>query len=86
MCFSDKMDQIEMPQASVTCLYGIIDLPGLCQRQVDAVKLSAETNRYLLYLTVRKLGPILAKKLLKKCTYIWLLAIDIYIFYLYNMQ
>ena len=63
------MDPSDMPQASVTCLYSIVDLPKLCERQKDHVTVSADTKKYLLYLTVRKLGPILAKKLLKKCTY-----------------
>ncbi|KAI0211317.1 hypothetical protein LSAT2_003839, partial [Lamellibrachia satsuma] len=63
---NEAVEDVETRQASVACLYSIVELPKLCQSQTGMVKISAETNRYLLYLTVRKLGPILAKKLVKK--------------------
>ena len=66
---NEAVEDVETRQASVACLYSIVELPKLCQSQTGTVKISAETNRYLLYLTVRKLGPILAKKLVKKCMY-----------------
>ena len=67
MEIDDKMRQVSVP-----CLYSIVELPMLCKKQTGTSKISAETNRYLLYLTVRKLGPLLAKKLVKKCTYMQL--------------
>jgi hypothetical protein len=54
----------EMKDAQVSCLSGIIDLQRLCQKQ--NLKLSTETNQYLVYLTLKKLGPFMALKLISK--------------------
>lgn len=54
----------EMKDAQVSCLSGIIDLQRLCQKQ--NLKLSTETNQYLVYLTLKKLGPFVAQKLISK--------------------
>lgn len=53
-----------MKDAQVSCLSGIIDLQRLCQKQ--NLKLSTETNQYLVYLTLKKLGPFMAQKLISK--------------------
>ena len=67
----------EMKDAQVSCLSGIIDLQRLCQKQ--NLKLSTETNQYLVYLTLKKLGPFIAQKLISKRKWwlylqIWLLC------------
>lgn len=54
----------EMKDVQVSCLSGIIDLQRACQKQ--NLKLSAETNQYLVYLTLKKLGPFVAQKLISK--------------------
>ncbi|XP_071133777.1 histone-lysine N-methyltransferase SUV39H2-like [Mytilus edulis] len=54
----------EIKDAQVSCLSGIIDLQRACQKQ--NLKLSAETNQYLVYLTLKKLGPFVAQKLISK--------------------
>ena len=51
-------------QPNVPALYTVIDLQRLCQEQ--KVTLSTETNRYMLYTTLRKIGAVQAQKLIKK--------------------
>ena len=51
---------------TVDCLYSIADIPRLCQ--ASNIQISADTNRFMLYLTLRKLGPCTAEKIVKKCT------------------
>lgn len=58
----------EIKDAQVSCLSGIIDLQRACQKQ--NLKLSAETNQYLVYLTLKKLGPFVAQKLISKRKFI----------------
>lgn len=48
----------------IPCLSGILDLQDVCQR--ENVKFSSETNRYLVTLMLKKLGPLMAAKLLNK--------------------
>ncbi len=60
------MDDV-VNEAKVACLYNVCDLQKLCQK--NQLNFSAETNRYLLYLTLKKLGPILSQKLVKKRMY-----------------
>lgn len=48
----------------IPCLSGILDLQQVCQR--ENVKFSSETNRYLVYLMLKKVGPLMASKLLDR--------------------
>ncbi|GAB1602640.1 hypothetical protein Ahia01_000543600 [Argonauta hians] len=50
--------------AQVPCLSGILDLQRMCQQ--ENVKFSSETNRYLVYLMLKKVGPMMASKLLDR--------------------
>lgn len=51
----------------IPCLSGILDLQQVCQR--ENVKFSSETNRYLVYLMLKKVGPLMASKLLDRLMY-----------------
>ncbi|XP_041349660.1 uncharacterized protein LOC121368956 [Gigantopelta aegis] len=50
--------------ARVPCLLGILDLQKLVQS--ENLHFSEETNRYLLYQTLKKVGPDEAQKLISK--------------------
>eukprot|EP00106_Octopus_bimaculoides_P015504 XP_014782946.1 PREDICTED: histone-lysine N-methyltransferase ASHH1-like [Octopus bimaculoides] len=52
-------DDVQVP-----CLSGILDLQRMCQE--ENVKFSSETNRYLVYLMLKKVGPMMASKLLDR--------------------
>ncbi|XP_033746371.1 histone-lysine N-methyltransferase SUV39H2-like [Pecten maximus] len=56
--------EVEIKDAQVACLSGIIDLQKTCQQ--EKLRFSPETNQYLLYQTLRKLGPYVAQKLVSK--------------------
>ncbi|XP_060071011.1 histone-lysine N-methyltransferase SUV39H1-like [Ylistrum balloti] len=56
--------ELEIKDAQVACLSGIIDLQKACQQ--EKLRFSPETNQYLLYQTLRKLGPYVAQKLVSK--------------------
>ena len=64
---SDSEDERENQQGQVKCLYTVAELEKACQKQ--QLRLSAEANRYLLHLTVRKLGQSRVQKIVKKCKY-----------------
>lgn len=53
-----------MKDAQVACLSGIIDLQKTCQQ--EKLRFSPETNQYLLYQTLKKVGPYVAQKLVTK--------------------
>ena len=52
----------------VACLCNIEDLSKKAQSK--NVKISKETNSYMVYLLLRKLGAPQAKKLIQKCKYL----------------
>ena len=56
-------DELKLP-----CLYNFVDLQRLCESQ--NVQLSTETNRYMLSLTFKKIGPTLSQKLIQKCKFV----------------
>ncbi|XP_062574314.1 histone-lysine N-methyltransferase SUV39H2-like [Saccostrea cucullata] len=58
------MGIIEIFESRVPCLSDILDLQRTCQKQ--ELKFSPDTNRYLLYLTLKKVGPFVAQKLVSK--------------------
>ncbi|XP_048741043.2 histone-lysine N-methyltransferase SUV39H2-like isoform X2 [Ostrea edulis] len=58
------MGIIEIFESRVPCLSDILDLQRNCQKQ--QLKFSTDTNRYLLYLTLKKVGPFVAQKLVSK--------------------
>ncbi|KAL5015151.1 hypothetical protein ScPMuIL_009421 [Solemya velum] len=59
------MDIDEKPkEARIACLSGIFDLQRACQR--ENLRLSTETNQFLVYLTLKKVGPVVAQKLVSK--------------------
>lgn len=64
------MGIIEIFESRVPCLSDILDLQRNCQKQ--QLKFSTDTNRYLLYLTLKKVGPFVAQKLVSKCKCIYL--------------
>lgn len=58
------MGIIEIFESRVPCLSDILDLQRTCQK--NQLKFSTDTNRYLLYLTLKKVGPFVAQKLVSK--------------------
>lgn len=50
--------------ARVACLSDIVGLQRKCEQQ--QLQFSAETNEFLLYQTLKQVGPILAQKLISK--------------------
>ncbi|XP_071082158.1 histone-lysine N-methyltransferase SUV39H2-like [Haliotis cracherodii] len=48
----------------VACLSGILDLQRVCQR--ENLQFSPETNKFLVYQTLKKVGPWTAQKLISK--------------------
>lgn len=52
----------------VACLSGILDLQRVCQR--ENLQLSPETNKFLVYQTLKKVGPWRAQKLISKRKYV----------------
>ena len=59
------MSVISIFESEVSCLSSILDLQRSCQTQ--NVELSTETNKYLLYLTLKKVGPSIAQRVVSKC-------------------
>lgn len=57
----------EIKEIQINCLSNIPDLQRSCQK--EQLKFSAETNEFLLYLTLKKLGPFMAQKLVSKCKF-----------------
>ena len=64
---SDSESEPEQLDSRVSCLYNIIDLQRVCQKH--NLKFSEETNKYLLYHTLKQLGPVLSQKLVTKREY-----------------
>ena len=58
---------MEENELQLPCLYNFVDLQHLCEYQ--NVKLSEDTNRYMLRITFKKIGPTLAQKLIQKREY-----------------
>ncbi|KAH3880143.1 histone-lysine N-methyltransferase SUV39H2-like [Dreissena polymorpha] len=58
------MNIISIYESEVTCLSSIKDLQKKCMSQ--NVQLSNETNKYLLYSTLKKIGPAIAQKAVSK--------------------
>ncbi|XP_013394122.1 histone-lysine N-methyltransferase SUV39H1-A [Lingula anatina] len=56
--------EVECRKVQVACLCNIPDLQRACQKV--NLKFSQETNEYLLYLMLKKLGPWMAQKLIHK--------------------
>lgn len=61
---------VEIKDARVACLSGIIDLQKTCQH--NKLRFSSETNTFLLYQTLKKVGPYVAQKLVSKCKLIFI--------------
>ena len=59
------MSVISIFESEVSCLSSILDLQRKCQN--EKVELSKETNKYLLYLTLKKVGPSVAQRVVSKC-------------------
>lgn len=80
-CWGKKMGIIEIFESRVPCLSDILDLQRTCQK--NQLKFSTDTNRYLLYLTLKKVGPFVAQKLVSKCKFnaIWMQ----YLYILYSV-
>ncbi len=66
-CLSDSESEYEddIKPAKVACLYSFTDLEKRANEL--NVKYTKETNRFLLYQTMKKLGPALSQKLCQKC-------------------
>ena len=69
------MGVITIFDSQVSCLSSIADLQRKCIS--ESVGFSQETNKYLLYLTLEKLGPSLAQKVVSKCK-LWSIACHIH--------
>lgn len=65
--YEDLLEEDEEPMLSVNCLSSFVDLQTLCEKQ--SVTFSADTNRFVLHSTLKKMGPYRAQKLVKKCMY-----------------
>ena len=61
------MDEDEMERVRVQCLLDVVGLQRACQSA--NLRFSAETNKYLVYVTLQKLGPSSAQKLVSKCEF-----------------
>ena len=59
------MSVIPIYESEVSCLSSILDLQQKCINQ--NVGFSSETNKFLLYLTLKKVGPSVAQKVVSKC-------------------
>ena len=63
----DLEDMDVSTTVQVACLSNICDLEEQCAKQ--KMRLSKETNRFLLFLTVKRLGLANTQNLMKKCQY-----------------
>ena len=59
-----KMSRELKDNVRVPCLQNAVELQQVCQK--DSLKLSAATNKILLYQCLKKLGPILSPKIIKR--------------------
>ena len=62
---SDSEWEDPPPECKVAGLYSIADLERECRR--ENLRFTKETNSYLLYETLKTLGPLQSQKLLQKC-------------------
>lgn len=56
-----------MERVRVQCLLDVVGLQRACQSA--NLRFSTETNKYLVYVTLQKLGPSAAQKLVSKCEF-----------------
>lgn len=63
----DGLLDTKSDEETVKCaaLYNLADLERVCKK--EKIKFSSHTNDYLVYHTLRKLGPVLAQRLINKC-------------------
>lgn len=58
-------EEWEMENVRVQCLSDVAGLQRACQ--AAEVRFSEETNKFLIYQTLHRLGPSAAQKLVSKC-------------------